>query len=146
MVYSFGNRSKTNLETCHPDLQKIAWEALKHTMVDFGIHEGHRSIEDQKKAFDAGHSTLDGYNKKSKHNEYPSMAFDFHAYVPGHPELTWDEAHIVHIATVIIETARQLREKGLISHYVRWGGNWDNDGIIRVDHTLYDPVHIELIK
>lgn len=143
MAYKFGKRSLEHLSTCHKDLQLIAHEALKRSMVDFGIHCGWRSNEDQQKAYDSGHSSAPPGS--SKHNLKPAMAFDFHIYVRGKANRTWDEIHVVYVATVILETARELKSKGLISHNVRWGGNWDGDGEIKYDQRLWDPVHIELV-
>ncbi len=47
----FGRRSKEQLSSCHPDLQKLFNEVIKH--YDCTILEGHRSNEDQLKAFNA---------------------------------------------------------------------------------------------
>jgi peptidoglycan L-alanyl-D-glutamate endopeptidase CwlK len=41
----FGKDSLTKLSTCHPDLQKLFNEVIKH--YDCTILEGHRSDEDQ---------------------------------------------------------------------------------------------------
>ena len=37
-----------------------------------------------------------------------------------------------------------LWEKGLIDHVIRWGGNWDSDGVIIRDQGFDDLVHFEL--
>ncbi len=71
MGYKFGERSAANLATAHKDLQIVMTTAIKSSMVDFGISEGHRSLERQKELFDEGKSRIDGITKKGKHNYNP---------------------------------------------------------------------------
>ena len=54
--FKFGKRSKANLDTAHIDLKVIMSVALKTSMIDFGISEGHRSLERQQKLFKEGKS------------------------------------------------------------------------------------------
>ena len=65
-------RSLDNLAQCHPNLQKIAAEAIKE--FDFIVICGHRGKEDQNKAYAMGKSKLKWPN--SKHNKVPSLAMD----------------------------------------------------------------------
>ena len=67
----FGRRSKEQLSSCHADLQKLFNEVIKH--YDCTILEGHRSNEDQLKAFNAGKSRI---KSGGKHNQLPSLAAD----------------------------------------------------------------------
>ena len=75
MNYVFGKRSKEKLAQCHADLQLIANEALKVSRMDFGISEGHRTIEKQQEYFHAGKSKVDGIKIKEKNNYQPTVAF-----------------------------------------------------------------------
>ena len=52
----FGRRSKEQLSSCHPDLQRLFNEVIKH--YDCTVIEGHRSNEKQLKAFNAGKSRI----------------------------------------------------------------------------------------
>ena len=63
----FGNRSKKRLSTCDEDLQKIMNLAIQRTIVDFGITEGHRSVERQQELFNQRPKVthVDGVNIKS---------------------------------------------------------------------------------
>lgn len=149
----FGNRSNKCLDSCHKDLQIVAREAIKRTpMFDWGIHVGHRSIAEQQKLYQQGRTTsgpivtyVDGVKKKSKHNYSPSKAFDFHIYVPGKPDLTWNEDTVIFIAGVIMSTAEDLRQKGIIKSKIGWGGNFDQDNIIATaEREFFDPVHIQI--
>ena len=145
MGFVFGDRSKKNLSTCHEDLQVIHQEAIKTSTVDYGISEGHRSLERQKKLFDEGKSRIDGISRKGKHNHLPSQATDVYAYVKGRKNLAFDKVHLAYIAGHIMETARRLYDEGRIEHHLRWGGNWDSDGTLMVDQSLKDMPHFELV-
>ena len=145
MAYRFSQRSLEKIEECHPDIKLILHESIRISHVDFGISCGHRSVEDQKKAFLDGKSKLDGIKKKSKHNYFPSLAFDIYVYVPGKKELTFDNAHLSYLAGVIMTTANRLYSEGLTKHNLRWGGNWNSDGQILYDQSFDDLPHFELI-
>lgn len=149
MSFKFGNRSLEKLATCHIDLQKIFNLAISISKVDFGVSEGHRSIERQYQLFIEGKSKIDGITKKGKHNKKPSEAVDTYIY---HPDLTtrrklaYDRMHLAYIAGLIDACAEKLFKEGEITHLIRWGANWDSDGIIDYDQSFDDFPHFELIK
>jgi len=145
-MYIFGKRSKTQLITCHKDLQLIANEALKVTRVDFSIIEGNRPVELQQKYFKEGKSKIDGVKIKGNHNYQPSRAFDIAVYVSGKPKLTYDANHLCYIAGIIIGISERLYSSGQINHKIRWGGNWDRDGEILTDQNFDDMPHFEIKK
>jgi peptidoglycan LD-endopeptidase CwlK len=118
----FGKRSLDNLATCHPDLRRLAAAAIG--VYDFTVTEGHRSDEDQQRAFDAGLS-----QKKpgeSKHNRQPSEAM----HCEPHPI---DQQHNLEryweLAGVIEAYAHELGIE------IVWGGHWPH---------LRDLAHYEL--
>lgn len=137
MIYKFGTTSKERLSTCHEDLQKVLESAIALSPIDFGIAEGHRTIERQKQLFDEGKSKIDGITKKGKHNYSPSLAVDVYAFVNG--KASWDAKELCLIAGVILSVAANYGIK------LRWGGNWDNDGQIISDQNFIDLPHFELI-
>ena len=143
-MFRLGKTSKNRLETCHNDLQLIINEAIKISDVDFGVAEGHRSIEKQKRYFDEGKSKIDGVNKKGKHNYNPSLAVDIYPYFNG--GANWDNEHLSYLAGVIHAVSEILLSQGKINHKIRWGGNWDMDGVILLDQSFDDRPHFELIK
>ena len=145
MAFQFGNRSKVKLASCHKDLQIIAEEAIKVSQIDFGISEGHRTLEKQLEYFNTGKSKIDGIKKKGKHNQNPANAFDFYVYVPNKPELSFDIRYLCFIVGVITATAQRLLTEGRITHKVRSGANWDIDGELLTDQNFDDAVHIEII-
>ena len=146
MNYIFGTISRQNLDTCHQDLQLIAEESLKVSQVDFGITEGHRTLEKQQEYFETGASKCDGITKISKHQSYPSLAMDIRVYVPNKPELTYNIIYMAYLGGVITSVAERLLGEGKIKHKIRWGYNWNNNGEIGTDQTFQDMPHFELIE
>lgn len=144
MGYNFSGTSRRRLETCHKDLQMIMNVAISVSDIDFGIAEGHRSIEDQQRYFNEGKSKIDGINKLSKHNYTPSMAVDIYPYFDGGAK--WEKEHSSYLAGLIHGVSEMLFKEKLIEHKIRWGGNWDMDGIILLDQSFDDRPHFELIK
>lgn len=161
MAFRFGSRSRKELDTCHPDLIKIAELAIKRTPIDFGIHQGGRTVEQQRKYFREGKSSInpDAYSsveslaQRAKHVTIPgndkygvSRAFDFHiASKYEAKSLTWDDLHMGIVIGVIWSCADELYDYGEISHRIRSGGDWDRDGVFVYDHKLKDLPHIEII-
>jgi peptidoglycan L-alanyl-D-glutamate endopeptidase CwlK len=132
--FHFGHASMANLLTCHDDLQRVAQEALRTSDIDFGISCGHRNKFEQDKCCAEGKSKTPW--PTSKHNSMPSRAFDFFPLVNG--RAAWEDREAFKdVAHHILMTADRLG----IS--LRWGGDWDCDGI---DNTkgFIDLPHMEL--
>jgi peptidoglycan L-alanyl-D-glutamate endopeptidase CwlK len=144
MGYIFGRTSKKRLATCHKDLIKIMNLALSVSQMDFGIAEGHRSLELQLKYFREGKSKIDGVTRKGKHNYSPSLAADIFPFING--KAKWSNEELSYLAGVIHACSEILLKQGEISHRIRWGGNWDMDGVILHDQSFDDRPHFELIK
>jgi peptidoglycan LD-endopeptidase CwlK len=141
---SFGTASLTRLRTCHEDLQVIFSEVV--WAVDCTIVEGHRGQEVQDEYFRLGKSQL--MFPDSYHNKYPSMAVDAMKYHDDRPHLHWaDKDEMEEFANYVIDTAKRLYAAGAITHLIRWGADWDMDGV-RVDcdpdETFFDGPHFEL--
>lgn len=158
MSYEFGKNSKEKLSTCHIDLQKIFNLAIKRSKIDFGISEGHRSIKKQQQHYSIGRTTelhrkpitrVDGVNDIGKHNKIPSEATDIFAYHPDiqiRRKIIYDKVTLSYIAGVIDSCAKELFNKGETTHLIRWGGNWDSDGVIALDQSFDDLPHFEIVK
>lgn len=139
-MFEFGERSKSNLETCRIELQQIATKALSYGVADFSVIEGHRNINRQKRLFDEGKSQIDGINKKGKHNKIPSEAVDLLPYpfiING--ERAWDDKQrLCVLAGLMYAAAAELGYK------IRWGGDWSGNGNNK-DSSFDDFVHFEII-
>ncbi|GAB5407828.1 MAG: peptidase [Balneolaceae bacterium] len=150
MPFHFGNSSTTKLLTCHEDLQKILQLAISRSRIDFGIAEGHRSLERQKEhLMKKGKSRIDGIEKKGKHNYEPSQAADIYVYHPDieiRRKLAYDRPSLCYIAGIVFSCAGELFRKEEITHSIRWGGNWDKDWFFLQDQNFDDLPHFELIE
>ncbi len=132
----FGAESKRQLDTCHPDLQVVMYEAIKY--IDFSVLEGHRGQAAQEAAFAAGNSKLHWPN--GKHNKSPSSAVDIAPY-----PLNWnDTQRFVYFAGFIMGIAKMIFAQGKITHTIRWGGDWDSDTQVK-DESFRDLGHFELV-
>lgn len=135
---SFGERSRKNLETCHPLIQDLLNECIKY--FDFSVIEGHRTTAEQQKVFAEGKSTLDGVNKKSRHQTLPSEAVDVMPWPPElHGKNIWDD---MERWCQFIGKVQGIALMMGIS--IRVGLDWNNDGSIK-DHKFVDAPHIELL-
>jgi peptidoglycan L-alanyl-D-glutamate endopeptidase CwlK len=140
-MYKFGNKSQNQLATVEEPLQKVLRLGLQMSIVDFACVEGRRSTERQQQLYAEGKSTLDGINKRSKHQvDNPTdkaRAMDICAYVNG--QASWEPNHLCVIAGSIWAASKNL---GIP---IRWGGNWDSDGEIISDQNFVDLPHFELV-
>jgi peptidoglycan L-alanyl-D-glutamate endopeptidase CwlK len=145
----FGTNSLEELATCHLDLNKIFGLAIRRSRIDFGVSEGQRPIKRQLQLYNEGKSQIDGINKKGKHNYDPSEAVDYYIYHPDletRRKLAYDPCSLSYVAGVLVSCAEELYQAGEITHKLRWGGNWDKDGIIIKDQSFDDLCHVEIYK
>ena len=127
--------SLARLKECHRDLQVVFTEVLPY--FDHSIICGHRGEQEQDTAFESGFSKVKYPN--SKHNSYPSMAMDAVPY-----PIDWNDTNrMIFFAGFVIATAKRLKKEGLITHEIRWGGDWDRDTELR-DNRFQDFPHFEL--
>lgn len=123
----FSNTSAQRLRSCHPDLQAVCRELIKH--YDFSVLEGHRGKEAQEAAFAVGASRV--HWPHGAHNSWPSRAVDIAPY-----PVDWnDTARFLEMVTRFDAVAAVLRERGEIKSHFEYGGFWP---------TLKDWPHIEI--
>tara|TARA_R110002153_G_scaffold80035_1_gene203891 strand:+ start:145 stop:585 length:441 start_codon:yes stop_codon:yes gene_type:complete len=143
---NFSQNSLRKLNSCHPDLIKIFEEVV--WMRDCTVIEGFRGKETQNELYRTDKSQVKFPN--GNHNQQPSMAVDVMEYFPNKPHLHWsDKDGIEKFANYVIGVANSLLASGEIEHKIRWGADWDGDGV-RVDkdpdETFFDGPHFELYK
>lgn len=109
-MFKFGHRSEAELATVDPRLSLVMRKALEISPVDFGIIEGKRAVERQRKLFAAGATRT----MKSKH--ITGHAVDVVAYVDG--QVRWDWPLYAVIAASVKKAAAKLHTE------VGWGGDW----------------------
>jgi peptidoglycan L-alanyl-D-glutamate endopeptidase CwlK len=109
--FKLGTRSRAELNGVHPDLVAVVERAIQLTVQDFGVHDGTRTLAEQKKFVASGVSkTLD-----SRH--LTGHAVDLVPYING--QLRWEMEPIYKIADAVRVAANELGTP------IRWGGAWD---------------------
>lgn len=129
----FSPRSKTNLEQCHPGLQRL----FNHVILtyDCTVICGYRGKAEQNEAFRTGRSKLAFPN--SRHNILPSRAVDVAPYPINWSTTGKNLARWYHFAGYVCGVADSL---GIP---IIFGGDWDGDRDFH-DQTFDDLVHYEL--
>ena len=116
MAYRLGARSCAELEGVHPDLVGVVTRAIEITKQDFSVHDGLRSLEEQKRYVARGVSkTL--RSKHLKQSDDYGHAVDLVPYING--KLRWEWEPIYEIAAATHRAANELGVR------LRWGGVWD---------------------
>ena len=121
MAFRLSNRSKSRLEGVHPDMVAVVTRAIELTKVDFGITEGVRSVETQKRYVETGRSQT----MNSKHipqGDGYSHAVDLVAYVDG--SVCWE----LNVYDDICDAMKQAAQE--LGVAVKWGASW-SEGDIR---------------
>jgi len=140
----FSKTSSNRLETCHPDLQVLFNEVVKH--FDCSIISGMRTPEEQNKLYQQGRTkpgpkvtNVDGFKIKSKHNFNPSQAVDVVPY-----PIDWNNTDRMKMFIgFVLGTAAQLKKQGLIRNDIVSGIDWDKDTFIS-DHRFKDHPHFQI--
>lgn len=145
-MYEYARSSLVFLLEAHSDLQLICYTVKKRSKIDFDISCVYRSKIEQKKKFDLSMSKIDGINQIGKHNLTPSEAVDIYCYKDHESKASYTIHQMAYMAGVFDSVAKELYDNGRISHLIRWGGNWDRDGIIITDQSFDDLPHFELYK
>ena len=130
----FGRKSTDNLNTSHPEMQRLFQEVVKH--YDCSIVCGHRGEAKQNEYFYANPQRSQKKWPDGEHNKYPSNAVDAVPYIDG--AMCWDKVQLYCFAFFVWGTAIQMGIK------IRMGADWDGDGNIK-DQTFFDRPHFEYI-
>lgn len=137
----YGNNSKKNLATCHPDIQLVGKTTIRG--YDHHCSEGYRGKEKQNKAFKKGLSKLQ--YPHGKHNQEPSKAVHWEPYPVIYPDNyadVWLKLSVLPKDEALPYLIRQIKLYGRFYHfagYVKrvcqeldvdmvWGVDWDQDG------------------
>jgi len=111
MVFRLGKRSLQELEGVHSDLVAVVKRAIKITPQDFSVHDGIRTLDEQKQLVRSGAS------KTLKSRHLTGHAVDLVPYING--KLRWEWEPIYQIAEAVRSAAEELEIP------IRWGGAWD---------------------
>lgn len=143
MSFKFSKRSIERMKGIHPELRLVVMEAIYYSPIDFGIpgDGGVRTAERQNELYRKGVSKCDGYRNRSNHQvpegEDYGHALDFYPYV--NHKVSWDKTHLAMVASVILSIAKRLKDEGVISIELKWGGEFGSN-----DFNGWDYPHIEI--
>jgi len=127
MAFKLSSRSKSRMEGLDPKLIEVVKKAIELTRVDFGVIEGMRTLETQKKYVEAGKSqTL-----KSKHLE--GRAVDLVAYVGS--SISWELNLYDDVADAIKKAALEYDVA------VKWGAAWSVGDIREFDGSMAEAMN-----
>jgi len=146
---SFGSKSRSRLETCHPSLQRLMEEVVKG--FDCSIIEGRRPRYIQDEYFERKVTTVKWPN--SKHNAIPpalSTAVDIVPYIPEmggqiwpNPDTQTSEEYLRTIGAFYMFLGYVKRIAEELDIPIRMGADWDSDKNL-LDQKFHDLPHIEL--
>ena len=122
MTFRLSERSLDRLEGVNPSLVAVAKRAIEITSVDFGVTEGLRSEETQRKYVVAGKSQT----MASKH--LTGDAVDLVAYIDG--SVSWELNLYDDIADAMKAAALELGVK------IKWGAAWNVPDICEWEGTM----------
>jgi hypothetical protein len=121
-MFRLSKRSLDRLQGVDPRLVAVVRRAIEITKVDFGVTEGLRSIETQRKYVAQGKSkTL-----RSKH--LTGNAVDLVAFVDG--QVSWELNLYDNIADAMKQAATELKLP------LRWGAAWNVPDITKWNGTM----------
>jgi peptidoglycan L-alanyl-D-glutamate endopeptidase CwlK len=157
--YRYSTKSEKKLETCHPDIQRVFSIVIERSAIDISVTFGARTLKEQKRLYAIGRTkpgnkvtNCDGVKHKSKHQVKEdgfSHAIDLSIYCSDSnfsATTRYDPLHLAYIAGVVDSVVKELYLEGEITHEFIWGGNWDNDGVIKYDQKMQDLCHWEIRK
>ncbi len=126
-MYKLSNRSLDRLSGVDDRLVEVVKAAIQETEVDFGVIQGLRTLEEQKKLFESGASQT----MKSKHLD--GLAVDLMAYVGGRG--SWE----LNVYDEIADAMKWAADD--VGVPIRWGAAWHIADIRDWDGTMEDAMN-----
>lgn len=126
--YILSSRSAARMLGVHDDLKRVVRRALELSPFDFGVTSGKRTAKEQNALFKSGASQLDGYSRKSRHQD--GCAIDFVVYDENN-KVTWGFSYYEQVSWAFKQAAQELNVP------IVWGGDWA---------SFKDGPHVELDK
>lgn len=142
MTFSLGAGSRQHLVGVHPDLVRVLERAIQISEVDFKVIEGVRTPERQRELYAQGRTKpgkVVTWTLKSNHFKQPDGWGHAVDLLPA--PYDWDNKTGVFdkVAKAMLAAAAELKIA------IRWGADWDRDGIAREKGETDSP-HFELAR
>ena len=140
--HRYSTRSLEVYETLHPDLQVLMSTVLE--VHDHSLIQGHRTREEHEALLAKVPVVTTVTYSQTMHRFSPSLAVDAIPYIPGRDP--WNKKQICYFVGIVVGTAAQLWEQGLMEYRIRVGIDWDRDNDVSLlDTSFWDGPHIELV-
>lgn len=115
MSYKLGAKSNAELQGVHPDIVRVVRKAILYTEQDFSVHDGLRTIEEQRVYVARGVSqTMNSMHMKQRDGF--GHAVDLVPWINGQLRWEWPPIYVVMAAV-----RKAAIEEGV---RLRWGGCW----------------------
>lgn len=115
MSFNLSTTSLSRLSGVNPKLVAVVKRAITYTTIDFGVSEGLRTLETQKKY------VAEGKSQTLNSNHLKGEAVDLAAFING--KANWELKSYCIVADAM---ARAAREENVA---IRWGGAWQVNDI-----------------
>lgn len=123
MSFRLGALSESNLVGVHPDVVAVVRKAILISEIDFTVHDGLRTLAEQKKLVASGASrTLESYHLTGD-------AVDLVPFVNG--KLRWEMPLCNEVARAVLEASGKLGVR------LVWGRVWDSE-LVELDPDDFD--------
>lgn len=116
MSFSLSARSRAELKGVHPDLVAVVQRAIVLSAQDFTVHDGVRTLEQQKALVRAGASKTLNSRHLVRRDGF-GHAVDLVPWIGGKPRWEWKPLYLIAVAV-----RRAAVEQGVS---LTWGGVWD---------------------
>ena len=140
MTFILGKASLENLNGVHPRLVRVVKRAILISSVAFKVIEGVRTPERQRKLYAQGRTTpgkVVTWTLKSNHFVNPLTGFG-HAVDLLPAPYDWQDLEPFNLMALAMFRAATIE-----SVRIRWGADWDQDGVPR-EKGESDSPHFEL--
>ena len=139
---AFSKKSKSMLEQCHPDIQRVMEEAIK--MFDFSVTEGARTKEKQLEYYKAGKSKTLNSKHLPKYCKDIGKECSYAIDVVPYPVDYNDRERFCLLAGIVLGIAKLMKDQGKIKSTLRWGGDFNRNNITK-DESFSDMPHFEIL-
>lgn len=140
MGYLLSRLSLSRLDGVHPRLVEVVKCAIAFTSVDFMVLEGVRTVARQNELYAKGRSTpgpIVTWTRNSNHFVNRKTGFGHAVDLVPYPVDWADLKKFDAITSAMFRAADQLNTP------IRWGADWDRDGVYR-ERGESDSPHFEL--
>jgi peptidoglycan L-alanyl-D-glutamate endopeptidase CwlK len=132
MTFQLGKGSRAELQGVHPRLIDVVERAIAISKVDFGVHDGLRTMEEQRRYVQSGVSQTMASLHRQQADGF-GHAVDLVPYINGKLRWEWPPIYAIAAAmrTALDQHNAEVKAKSPLR--LRWGGCWRDLATIPAD-------------